>query len=116
MPDYRIEITSDEGAKLPPILFNDADTLDFEALRQAAELLGRASNVRHAHLMTGGEPADTPRVLFCRSDEEPSLPVGDALGIWTDDVPDGNAPAWTTSALYRGGNRRGDWSPVQRLS
>lgn len=116
MTDYRIEMTSVDGAKLPPILFNDAGNLDFDALRAAAEMLGQASNVRHAHLMMGGNPEDSPRVLFCRSDEEPSLPVGDALGIWTDDVPDGNAPAWTTSALYRGGNRRGDWSPAQRLS
>lgn len=116
MVDYRIEITTDEGAKLLPILFNDAGNLDFEGLRSASEMLGKASNVLHAHLFTGGEPEDTMRVLFCRSDEEPALPDGDNLGSWTDDVPEGEGHAWTTNAPYRGGSRTGDWSPAWRLS
>jgi hypothetical protein len=117
MPDYRIEITSDEGAKLPPILFHDAGNLDFEALRVTAETLAKASNVIHANLMLGGEPEQSVRIIWCRSADEPEQPVGDGLPDgWGDDLTESDAPAWTSSAPYRGGTRIGDWSPKQRVS
>ena len=116
MVDYRIEITDDEGTKLPPILFNDAGNLDFDALRVTAETLAKASNVLHANLLTGGEPEEWTRVLFCRSIGEPALPDGDNLGVWTDEVPEGEAHAWSTSAPYRGGARLGDWAQATRLT
>ncbi|WP_380925453.1 hypothetical protein [Sphingomonas leidyi] len=117
MVDYRIEITDDEGTKLPPILFNDAGNLDFEAVRITAETLGHARNVLHAHLITGGEPEPSVRIIWCRSAEEPEQPSGDSLPAgWGDELHESDAPAWTSSAPYRGGTRTGEWSPKQRVS
>lgn len=117
MVDYRIEITDDEGTRLPPILFNDADNLDFEALRVTSEMLGKASNVLRAHLLSGGEPAHSTRVIFWRGEGEPDQPTDDALPEgWGDEPGTGEGHTWTSSADYKGGTRIGAWSVKARIT